>query len=346
MIKRHIAPPRLESEMVTEKRLRPGKWFLLGVFVLLLGCGQIITLPTPTPAPATEDVHLNTAAPRATSTPAPATPTPTLSPTPTPTPIIYTVKKGDTLSGIAAQFGIAVEALMDANEVYDPRRLQIGQKLLIPREEGNEEQGPPTPTPTPLPVSIEHLGFHETPVGSLWCLGEVRNLAGVDIEYVQVQVSLYDSANTLLSTATAFTALDIIPAGGTAPFAALFAQPPTAYAAYQVIALSAEPSTYQGSRYRDLEVSEHAGQTQGRQFIVNGRVRNIGEERATDIEVVITAYDDQDRVVAVREVEVQTSVLAPGASAAFTVSISPMGDGIDHYIVQVQGHRIDDETQP
>lgn len=319
-------------------RRREVALILIGVFALLLGCGQVITLPTPTPPPATADVHLNAVTPRATSTPAPATPSPTLSPTPTPTPIIYVVQQGDTLSGIAKQFGIAVEALMDANEVYDARRLQIGQTLIIPREE--EEQSPPTPTPTPLPVVIENLSFHETPVGSLWCLGEVRNLAGMDVEYVQVQVSLYDSANVVLATATAFTALDIIPAGETSPFAVLFARPPTSYATYQVIPLSAEPSTYLGSRYRDLTVVEHEGQSQGRLFIVSGRVRNIGEERATGVEVVITAYDSQDRVVAVREVEVQTSVLAPGASEAFTASISPMGDETARYIVQVQGQRI------
>jgi LysM repeat protein len=329
------ASKRISNRMATEWRRREVKWILIGVFVLLLGCGQVITLPTPTPAAV--DVLLTTITPRATSTPAPATPSPTLSPTPTPTPIIYIVKKGDTLSGIAKQFGIAVEALMDANEVYDPRRLQIGQALVIPREE--EEQSPPTPTPTPLPLAIENLNFRETPVGSLWCLGEVRNLAGMDVEHVQVQVSLYDADNVVLTTATAFTILDIIPAGGTSPFVVLFAQPPTAYATYQVIPLSAEPSMYLGGRYRDLDVVEHEGQAQGRLFVISGRVRNTGEEQATGVEVVITAYDGQDRVVAVREAEVQISALAPGASAAFTASISLTEDEIAHYTVQVQGRR-------
>lgn len=44
----------------------------------------------------------------------------------------YTVVSGDTLSEIAARFGVSVEALTRANAVGDPRRLQIGTVLTIP----------------------------------------------------------------------------------------------------------------------------------------------------------------------------------------------------------------------
>jgi LysM repeat protein len=46
---------------------------------------------------------------------------------------IYTVKAGDSLSVIAAQFGVTVKALTDANNLVDPNRLSIGQKLTIPK---------------------------------------------------------------------------------------------------------------------------------------------------------------------------------------------------------------------
>ncbi len=53
-------------------------------------------------------------------------------PTPTPTPQIYIVQSGDTLSWIAVQYGVTVEALMLRNNIEDPRSLRSGQKLVIP----------------------------------------------------------------------------------------------------------------------------------------------------------------------------------------------------------------------
>jgi len=74
--------------------------------------------------------------------PLPATPTATLtaaSPLPTPTAqmqgnVEYTVVSGDTLSAIAEQFGVTVEAIVAANNLADPDELAIDQKLIIPRQ--------------------------------------------------------------------------------------------------------------------------------------------------------------------------------------------------------------------
>lgn len=45
----------------------------------------------------------------------------------------YTVKAGDTPSGIARQAGISSKELMAANNITDPRKLYVGQQLVIPR---------------------------------------------------------------------------------------------------------------------------------------------------------------------------------------------------------------------
>ncbi len=85
-------------------------------------------------------------APVATTTPTPdagsatpaTTPEPTRAATPEPTPApsvarrTYTVKSGDTLSGIAAKFGVTVTAIVKANKIKDPRHIVRGQVLVIP----------------------------------------------------------------------------------------------------------------------------------------------------------------------------------------------------------------------
>ncbi len=69
------------------------------------------------------------------------------SPSPAPTPVIYTVKSGDTLSGIAKQFGVTLDDLIAANAATlpDPDKLDVGDKLVIPI-------GGLQPSPSPSPV--------------------------------------------------------------------------------------------------------------------------------------------------------------------------------------------------
>jgi len=44
----------------------------------------------------------------------------------------YTIKPGDTLSGIALQFGITVAELVKLNNIADPNAVQAGQVLIVP----------------------------------------------------------------------------------------------------------------------------------------------------------------------------------------------------------------------
>src|SRR5215217_4716288 len=52
---------------------------------------------------------------------------------PTPTPAgLYVVQQGDTLGGLAEDFGTTVDDLMAANGLTDANAIQAGQTLLIP----------------------------------------------------------------------------------------------------------------------------------------------------------------------------------------------------------------------
>ena len=77
----------------------------------------------------------------------PASPTPVASPTPSPTPestwLTYTIKLGDSLYGIAAEFGITYEQLLAANpQITDPNFIRAGDIINIPPPEFE----PPSPS--------------------------------------------------------------------------------------------------------------------------------------------------------------------------------------------------------
>jgi LysM repeat protein len=95
-------------------------------------------------APATEPVAMATPAVTLTPTPrATATASPP-APTPTPTYDSHIVQAAETLLGIAALYSVAVETLVEVNNLGDANFLQEGQELFIPVAEGR-------PTPALLP---------------------------------------------------------------------------------------------------------------------------------------------------------------------------------------------------
>jgi LysM domain len=57
---------------------------------------------------------------------------PTTDPPATDPPTTYKVRRGDTLSGIAAEFGTTVAVLAELNDIDDPSRLRVGQVLDLP----------------------------------------------------------------------------------------------------------------------------------------------------------------------------------------------------------------------
>lgn len=58
----------------------------------------------------------------------------------------YTVRPGDTLSGIGARFGVSYQAIAQANGIANPNLIYAGQTLVIP---GRGQTPAPTPAPTP-----------------------------------------------------------------------------------------------------------------------------------------------------------------------------------------------------
>lgn len=79
-----------------------------------------------------------------------ATSSPTPEPSPIPSqPMTYTVESGDTLSAVAQEHNVSLEALISANDLTDPDVLQVGQVLVIPEDEEPISDDVSVQTPEP-----------------------------------------------------------------------------------------------------------------------------------------------------------------------------------------------------
>ena len=64
--------------------------------------------------------------------PRPGTVTPVpVTPAPQPNPTIYIVRRGDTLYSLARHFGTTVQAIAQWNNIVNPSRIYVGQRLTI-----------------------------------------------------------------------------------------------------------------------------------------------------------------------------------------------------------------------
>lgn len=288
---------------------------------------------TPTPgvtptATTTAAIELITATPRATATAVPATPLPTATFTPTPTPVVHVVRSGDTLLDLAEQYGVSVQALIEVNRIENPRALQVGQTLIIPYRDQNPSAPQFTPTPTPMPLQVVNVAFYQTPVGSLWCMGEVLNGRNETLEFVQVEVSLHHANGEAIARGSAFVNGDMVPGEGRAAFAVLLPNVPLgSWASYQIVVRSAEPLTYWGNRHNGLVVRNLHGEMRDGLFHVGGEVLNNGEEIAHHIRLFFTLYGHNGAVVGVHRVEVPF-VLRPGEGEAFEFSLIPQAPAV------------------
>ena len=48
--------------------------------------------------------------------------------------IIHIVKRGDTVKSIAKEYGSRVKWILDANQLTDPEKIKIGEKIKVPQK--------------------------------------------------------------------------------------------------------------------------------------------------------------------------------------------------------------------
>ncbi|MBT3294209.1 MAG: LysM peptidoglycan-binding domain-containing protein [Verrucomicrobia bacterium] len=143
--------------------------------MLIQGCGttQQGTLPE----------TVETVMPPSAATPAPVQEAPVAPPTvtewPPSTTTEYKVKPGESLSKIAARYGLSTRELAALNGIDDPNKIRVGQKLTLPGKKDVAAPAPAAPvkeaaTPAvkkPNPVKVSAAGTYEVTSGD--CLSKI-----------------------------------------------------------------------------------------------------------------------------------------------------------------------------
>jgi len=116
-----VRPPQTKSATNLTRELPTATPALLTTATPTQQGGVVVPTPRPgTQVPITVTV---------TTTPA-GSPTP--GPSPTPSGRVYIMKAGDTLSAVAASYGVTVDDLLAANPGLNPNAIAVGQEIKIP----------------------------------------------------------------------------------------------------------------------------------------------------------------------------------------------------------------------
>lgn len=318
---------------------RPLVWAVF-VSVWVSGCRITSEAAVTLPASATPAITLTvrqrepaTPMPSATARAAAAAPTAAPAVPVAPAALVYTVRPGDTLLGIALDFGLDVAALRTANPGIDPHSLQVGQQVIVP---------PPTPEtpPPPRPQPIEPPACYDTPTGALLCLGLVTNDQSLPIENVRLQVQLWQTDGTPLAAAETGVEQVLILPGAAAPYGVLFGGSAGDYVAVSAVLLSADPSPFAGERFAELKLEEVRAENHGGRYSVTAVIHNPEAFATGAVRLVLTLLDAEGRVSGYRVLIVADS-LPPGERLPVQIeAVSQNADAALTHLLYAEARRV------
>ncbi len=247
-------------------------------------------------------------------------------PLPTATPFTYIVKEGDTMSEIAEQFHVPLDALMAANPNVSPNAMSVGQTLLIPADADN-----PTgePTPTPAPFAITQVQCYSTTDGGMWCLALARNDSSDALDNLSARLSLLSADGKLVAAKVAIPPLNVLPPHSSLPLTAFFPPPIPADVQPRVQVLTSIAIPANDPRYlsASLQATSIEIAANGLTALVRGQVVLPAESApAETVWVAAVAYDGAGRVVGFRRWE--GSGIQPGGSLTFEFEVASLGSGM------------------
>jgi LysM repeat protein len=293
--------------------------FAFFVSVLVVGCSATYesapTLP-PTSLPPVTLIARGLIS----ATPPVSTSVDPIPPQAAPTALLYTVQAGDTLLGIARQFGVTLSELQVANSSLNPLTLPIGLPIIIPNPPFNAQGDSRLPTPTPVALVVLVPVCHPTTTDGIVCLGRVLNTLNAGVEQVNVSLQLLRQDGSRLAEGSAGIEQAFIPAGGSAPYRALFKAEWRDYAAAAAWLESAEIEGDTGQPHIVVEIQNQQVHLMDGQYVVSATLHNPAAQNAHLLQAVLTVEDASGQIIAYRVLPLDDELPA-GGDLSFQISV-------------------------
>ncbi|NJN80584.1 MAG: hypothetical protein HC797_09020 [Anaerolineales bacterium] len=203
----------------------------------------------------------------------------------------------------------------------NPNAMSVGETLIIP--DPSAIFAASTPTPIPVPIT-QAVCYTDTSAGT-HCFVLIQNNSNQILENVSANFYLYDDNNTLVTTQTAFTILDIIPANSSLPAYVYFPEI-NQNVNLQVQLLSAFQNN--SNNYLPAVIQNSIAEISGKYAQVSGLIYLPTESQsASQVWVAAVAYDKNKTVVGVKRWE--GDGIEPGGSTNFQFGVSSVGQDIE-----------------
>lgn len=309
-----------------------GKRQALAVFmsVWVVGCSSLHEAAPTMPPTSTPILTLIALAPTQQSPP-PPTALPTAAPEPAPTGVAYAIQAGDTLLGIARQFGVPVSTLEAANTGLNPLALPIGATLMIPAPIFDVVGRPILPSATPSALQADPPLCIPMPTGSLICLGQIINRLPLAVSRVTFTIRVTGRDGHSLGEVNAGLEQSVILPQHSAPYRVMLAADWRQVRGSAFVLRSADEQPADG-RYLEMAVESESIRRAGAQVTLLARVRApaAAANGARLLRAVLTLYDARGQVIGFRALPL-AATLPPDATFALQITAAALtGEPVAH----------------
>ena len=194
----------------------------------------------------------------------------------------------------------------------------------------------PAFSPALLHLKIIGPACYETPVGSLVCLGQVRNTLDTPVEQIVVEVQLVTSNGTALASREVFVSRHLIPAGSSGPYRVLFEEIPAGYAAAFPQVKNGQVLASMSSQMAELTLRQVSGRFVANQYQIAMSMINRTLLPIERISITMVLTSDEGAVTGFRQVTLDRE-LRPGEALSLNLKVIPQGPSTVGYEVFAEG---------